>query len=145
MTSTLKIIEAHTPQALRQAEAIRHRVFTVEQQIAAQLVRDGLDAASIHALAFLGGQPAATGRLTLSPGGEGTMARIAVLPAYRGQGLGQRIVQFLEIVARREGLAYVSLHAHEYLEAFYARLGYETLPEQTQAGPYRLITMTKTL
>lgn len=71
---------------------------------------------------------------------------MAVLPDYRGHGLGKRIVQRLEDLARREGVALVSLKPHHYLETFYARLGYETTPGSfTTAGPHPLITMTKAL
>ncbi len=138
--------EARTPEALQQARAIREQVFAVEQGIPAELVHDGLDASALHVLALHDGVPAATGRLTISPEHEGVLARIAVLPAYRGQGLGKRVVQHLEALARREGLVTVSLKPHHYLETFYASLGYETVPGSfTTAGPHPLITMTKTL
>ena len=138
--------EALTPDALAQARAIREQVFTIEQGIPAALVHDGLDASALHVLALHDGAPAATGRLTIAPNGEGVLARIAVLPAYRGQGLGKRIVQHLEALARREGLVTVSLKPHHHLETFYARLGYETVPGSfTTAGPHPLITMTKPL
>jgi hypothetical protein len=40
----------------------------------------------------------------------------------------------------------VSLKPHQYLETFYAGLGYETVPGSfTTAGPHPLITMTKSL
>ncbi len=138
--------EARTPEALQQARAIREQVFTVEQGIPAALVHDGLDASALHVLALHEGMPAATGRLTIAPNGEGVLARIAVLPAYRGRGLGKGVVQHLEALARREGLATVSLKPHHYLETFYAGLGYETVPGSfTTAGPHPLITMTKRL
>ena len=138
--------EAKTPEALQQARAIREQVFAVEQGIPAALVHDGLDASALHILALDDGTPIATGRLTLAPNGEGILARIAVLPAYRGRGLGKRVVQHLEALARREGLATVSLKPHHHLEAFYATLGYETVPgSYSTAGPHPLITMTKRL
>ncbi len=138
--------EARTPEALQQTRAIRDQVFAVEQGIPADLVHDGLDASALHVLALHDGAPAATGRLTISAEREGVLARIAVLPAYRGQGLGKRVVQHLEALARREGLTTVSLKPHHYLETFYANLGYETVPGSfTTAGPHPLITMTKRL
>ena len=138
--------EARTPDALAQARAIRDQVFAVEQGIPAELVHDGLDASALHVLALHDGAPAATGRLTISADRKGVLARIAVLPAYRGQGLGKRVVQHLEALARRESLVAVSLKPHHYLETFYANLGYETVPGSfTTAGSHPLITMTKRL
>ena len=138
--------ENQTPEALRQAQAIREQVFVVEQGIPRELEHDGWDDASLHVLALHDGTPAATGRLTIGSDREGVLARIAVLPAYRGQRLGKRVVQRLEALARREGLATVSLKPHHYLEDFYAGLGYVTVPGSfTTAGPHPLITMTKSL
>ena len=145
-SALITLEEARTPEALQQAWAIREQVFAVEQGIPAELVHDGLDASAFHVLALHDGAPAATGRLTISADREGVLARIAVLPAYRGRGLGKRVVQHLEALARREGLTMISLNPHQYLETFYADLGYETVPDSfTVAGVYPLLTMKKTL
>ncbi len=146
MPTKIIIEEVRTPEALRQAQAIREHVFVVEQGIPRELEHDGLDAASIHVLAFDDGAPAATGRLTISSDREGVLARIAVLPAYRGQGLGKRVVQHLEALARREGLATISLQPHQYLEDFYQKMGYTTVPGSfSTVGPHPLLMMTKPL
>jgi predicted GNAT family N-acyltransferase len=138
--------EARTPDALEQARSIRHQVFVAEQGIPAELVDDGLDVSALHVLALHDGAPAATGRLTRSSEREGVLARIAVLPAYRGTGLGGRVVQCLEELARRESLAMLSLTPHHYLARFYGRLGYEAVPgSSTSVGYHALITMVKTL
>ena len=146
MPAKIIIEEVRTPEALRQAQAIREQIFVVEQGIARELEQDGLDAASIHVLALYDGAPAATGRLTMASEREGVLARIAVLPDYRGKGLGKRVVQHLEALARREGLATVSLKPHHHLENFYQKMGYATVPGSfSTVGPYPLITMTKPL
>ncbi|MFQ5568320.1 MAG: GNAT family N-acetyltransferase [Rhodothermales bacterium] len=137
--------EARTPDDRQIARAIREHVFVEEQAIPAALVHDGLDAASLHVLALYDGVPAATGRLSVSTDGEGVIARIAVLPPYRGKGLGQGVVRCLESLARREGIHRVSLLPHDYLETFYENMGYVTMPGSTVVGTHRLITMTKTL
>lgn len=145
-SGTIVVEEARTPEALHQARAIRHQVFADEQGIPAALVHDGHDAAARHALALCDGAPAATGRLMVAPDGTGVLARIAVLPAYRGRGLGRRIVEHLETLARHQGIDTVTLKPHHYLEAFYARMGYVTVPGSfTTVGPHPLITMTKAL
>ena len=146
MPAQIIIEETQTPEALRQAQAIREQIFIVEQGIPRALEQDGLDTASIHVLARCDGAPAATGRLTIASASEGVLARIAVLPDYRGMGLGKRVVQHLEALARREGLSTVSLKPHHYLEDFYRKMGYTTVPGSfSTAGPHPLITMTKSL
>ena len=146
MPATIIIEEVQTPEALRKAQAIREQIFVVEQGIARELEQDGLDAASIYVLALYDGAPAATGRLTAASDGEGILARIAVLPDYRGKGLGKRVVQHLEALARREGLATISLKPHHYLEDFYQKMGYATVPGSfSTVGPHALLTMTKPL
>lgn len=142
----VRIKEAQTPEEVQQVLAIREAVFVAEQGIPATLDQDGWDDASIHVLAFYQEAPAATGRMTGTTDREGVLARIAVLPAYRGRGLGKRVVRHLEELARREGFTAVTLKPHHYLESFYRTLGYETVPgSTTRAGSHALITMTKTL
>jgi len=154
----ITVDEATTPEALEQARIIRELVFAVEQGIPTELVNDGLDESARHVLVTHDGIPAATGRATFSSwndggarrhgggGREGILARIAVLPSYRGQGLGKRVVEYLEVLARRDGIVTLSLKPHHYLETFYAKLGYETVPDSfSTVGTYQLITMTKNL
>ena len=146
MPDKIIIEEVQTPEALQKAQAIREQIFVVEQGIARELEQDGLDAAAIHVLALYDEAPAATGRLTMASGREGVLARIAVLPDYRGKGLGKRVVEHLEALARREGLATVSLKPHHYLEDFYQKMGYTTVPGSfSTVGPHPLLTMTKPL
>jgi predicted GNAT family N-acyltransferase len=141
-----RIRKARTPEDVQQALAIRETVFVAEQGIPAMLEQDGWDDASIHVLAFYKEAAVATGRLTATTDRGGVLARIAVLPTYRGQGLGKRVVQHLEDLARHEGITTVTLKPHQYLESFYQTLGYETVPgPTTHAGAHALITMTKTL
>ena len=139
------IIEAETAPQRQQARAIRRAVFVEEQGIPAALDADGRDGEARHVLALDGARPAATGRLVVEADGSGTLARIAVLPAYRGQGLGRRIVERLEALARQAGCRTVRLHAHAHLEPFYAGMAYRTHPEEIEAAGYRLVTMIKAL
>lgn len=116
-----------------------------EQGIAVALDFDGRDENAIHVLVFRGKKPVATGRLIILENGEGELARIAVLPEARGLGLGKLVVQELEKYAKKQGVKSVFLHPHEYLEKFYANLGYEKTPETMAVMHYRLIKMKKDL
>lgn len=112
--------------------AVRHAVFVQEQAVPEGLERDGLDAACSHALARdPQGEPVGAGRL--QP--DGKVGRMAVLPAWRGRGVGAALLQALVEQARRQGLPVLHLHAQADAEAFYAAHGF--LPEGerfTEAG-----------
>lgn len=139
------IFEINTPQALHQAYAIRTRVFVEEQGIPAHLDRDGRDAEAQHVLLTVDGHPAATGRLWLRTPEEGVLARIAVLPAYRGQGLSLPVMHHLEALARTAGVKTLYLYAHQNLTKFYRKMGYATTGQTTTADRYTLIEMVKRL
>jgi predicted GNAT family N-acyltransferase len=64
-----------------------------------------------------------TGRL-LRGSPEARIGRVAVLPAWRGQGVGKRLMILLEEAARASHAATVSLHAQTRAMTFYERLGY---------------------
>lgn len=104
--------------------ALRQQVFVHEQGVPAALERDALDPACTHVLAVDGqGEPIGTGRMTP----EGRIGRMAVLPAWRNQQVGQALLAALVEAARTSGLADVHLHAQLPARAFYARQGF--LPE----------------
>ena len=124
--------------------AIRRRVFVVEQGIPEELDDDGLDDRALHVVVGDGDRVVATGRLIVD-GDTGVLARIAVVPSHRGRGLGGRVVRRLEALAREHGARRVSLHPHQYLEAFYQRLGYHTVGGTSVVGEHVLITMVKDL
>jgi ribosomal protein S18 acetylase RimI-like enzyme len=70
---------------------------------------------------------------------------VAVDPAYQGQGLGRRMLQFAETEARRCGLSELWLYTNEAMLEnldFYSRLGFEIVDHRTE-GPYRRIYFRK--
>ena len=139
----ISIREVHTPEALEQAFQIRAVVFVEEQGIPLELDRDGRDEEAWHILALDGAAPVATGRLLPKGPRAGKIERIAVLPSHRGRGLGRCIVEGLEALAQKHGMRTISLEAHQFLEAFYHNLGYQTMPGTVMVGAYRLIKMAK--
>lgn len=101
--------------------AVRHAVFVTEQGIPAALEWDGLDADCVHVLACTpDGQAVATGRL--AP--EGRIGRMAVLPAWRRQGVGRAVLACLLRLAASRGLSDVFLHAQRDAADFYSRAGF---------------------
>ena len=83
---------------------------------------------TIHALllAETAGLPAAlaVGMLQPTGNGQGQIRFMAVAPQAAGQGLGQRVVTYLEAQAQAAGLHEIVLHSRERAVGFYEKLGY---------------------
>jgi len=105
----------------RELGAVRRAVFVEEQRVPESLEWDGMDADCYHVLVTAADQqPVATGRMTP----DGHIGRMAVLPAYRGQGIGSAVLLALLKVARQQQYAGVFLHAQVSAIAFYERHGF---------------------
>ena len=132
------------PQELAEGLKLRRQIFVEEQEIPLELDDDGKDAYSTHLIA-VDEQNQIAGYGRLSPeGGLGIVSRIAVRKAYRGHGLGKKIVRALEEAAIEQKLQRLVLSPHIYLEKFYASLGYSTIEgSKGRVGPNELIEMEK--
>lgn len=101
--------------------AIRHAVFVVEQQVPESLERDEHDAGALHLLASIPGTgDVGTARML----GNGHIGRMAVLPAWRGRGIGSALLRRMITVAGERGLHQVQLHAQCRAEGFYRQFGF---------------------
>ena len=117
---------------------IRESVFVREQSVAPEIEWDGLDAGCLQALAEDENRDAiGTGRLHPS----GKIGRMAVMPAWRGRGVGAAIMECLIEAARQESLDEVYLHAQTRVVGFYARFGFEAEGEEFEEAdiPHRLM------
>jgi predicted GNAT family N-acyltransferase len=119
---TVKFVE--TEAELEGAVNVRMRVFVVEQQIPPEEEMDDADATATHVIAVHHGRIIGTGRLLYRDDGSVRIGRMAVDRQFRRQGVGGRILAFLEEEARAHGVSVCLLHAQEYVKAFYARSGY---------------------
>ncbi len=100
---------------------VRRAVFIVEQGVPESLEWDDADTVSIHALASAAdGEPVATGRLLP----DGHIGRMAVLPAWRGRGVGAAILSLLVSQARDRGDREIALAAQVHAIGFYEREGF---------------------
>jgi predicted GNAT family N-acyltransferase len=107
-------------QARAHASPIRFTVFVEEQGVPFEIELDEHDPLSVHALAFEGGKPVATGRLLP----DGHIGRMAVLKHYRNRGLGGAMLQKLIEAARQRGDREVVLSAQIHAAAFYQSHGF---------------------
>ena len=102
-------------------QAVRRSVFIEEQGIPESDEWDDIDPVARHVLAVAENRDAiGTGRLEPT----GKIGRVAVLPQYRGTGVGSLIMRHLVNHATELGFARVYLHAQAAAEGFYARLGF---------------------
>jgi len=106
--------------------AVRDAVFVIEQRIPAEIEWDEQDPHSLHLIARdVEHNPIGTGRL--SP--EGKIGRLAVLSAWRHQGVGKSIMTALLTEAQKRGWPEVSLSAQTSVLGFYERFGFVTAGE----------------
>ncbi|WP_019614858.1 GNAT family N-acetyltransferase [Psychromonas ossibalaenae] len=120
---------------------IRETVFIKEQGIDAEIEFDGNDQSALHALLFVDGQAAATGRMLE----DGHIGRIAVLRDYRGQGLGAKIVLSLIDAAAEQGYQRVYLGAQKQAVDFYTKLGFIPFGEEFMEAGIVHLSMHKIL
>ena len=134
--------------AVADLHAVREAVFVREQGVPPELERDRADAAALHVLARdAAGIPIGAARLVppfvavgsrdaADPEAAMTsldpafldlaprIGRMAVLPAWRGRGVGEAMLEALTGLARERGWLELSLNAQASAIAFYSRLGY---------------------
>lgn len=127
-------------QAREHAAPIRFAVFVEEQGVPRAIELDDMDGASVHAVAFEGDVAVGTGRLLP----DGHIGRMAVLKAWRGRGIGSRILERLMEKARSRGDREVALSAQVHAAAFYRAHGFvEEGAEYTEAGiPHQAMRRT---
>ena len=113
------------------ASLVRFTVFVHEQGVPESEELDDLDSVCLHAVVMHDGQAVATARLCP----DGRIGRMAVLKAFRGQGVGARVLQALITAARKRGQRETYLHAQNHALGFYARYGFVAEgPEFEEAG-----------
>lgn len=106
------------------AYLIRKQVFIAEQGVPEELELDELDLSALHALAYQDGRCVGTGRLVDLGNGQAQIGRMAVLPNFRGQGIGREILERLLLAATAEGVSSLILHAQLTAMPFYEKLGF---------------------
>lgn len=129
--------EADQP-ALR---AVREQVFVLEQSVPREMEWDQFDGLSRHVIAEA--QDAAIGTGRLLP--DGHIGRIAVLPGWRGRGVGSTLLRTLLDMARAAGHDRAMLNAQVRAVAFYRRFGFEPAGEEFLEAGIPHIAMSRRL
>jgi len=113
---------------LKDAYAIRHQVFIIEQKVPEKEEWDEYDKTSDHILLYQDGKPIGTGRLLVIDGNY-FLGRIAVLKEYRGKDRGKILVESMLDRAAQKGANEVHIHAQTYAMGFYEKLGFRAYGE----------------
>lgn len=142
----------HTPAEWAAYYALRYAVLRQpwQQPPGSERVPADDEPGTIHALllAETAGTPEALAVGMLQPTGsaQGQIRFMAVAPEAAGQGLGQRVVAYLEAQARAAGLREIVLHSREKAVGFYQKLGYTMVePSHLLFGEIRHFMMRKLL
>ena len=143
---TLEVREVSSAYDLREVIAIRRQVFTDEQRLTDTVDRDPHDRGpgTVQILARLDGEAVGVGRLHVWRG-EGHIAWVAVLPPYRGLGIGWEIMDALLDASGRLGAQQVTLSAQTHAIGFYRLLGFHTVGRTWTMGNIEHITMVREL
>jgi ElaA protein len=119
--------------------ALRRVVFIEEQNVPEAEEVDGRDGAALHILARLDGQAVGCARVLVT-GDTGKIGRVCVLPALRGQGIGQALMMAaLDALRAHPAVRRAKLGSQTHAMGFYERLGFVAEgPEYLDAGiPHR--------
>ena len=122
--------------------AIRRAVFIDEQGVPEALEWDADDADAKHLLVVLAdGTPIGCARLLP----DGHIGRMAVLPAWRGRGVGRALLAAAICLARAQGHATIRLSAQTHAAKFYADAGFVAEGDPYEEAGIPHIAMQKCL
>ena len=115
-----RVQSGHWNKLEQDAKFIRKQVFIIEQNIPEEEEWDDQDMISDHFVVYDQDQPIATARLLQN----NSVGRVAVLKAYRGQGIGRMIM--LEIIrqAHQQDRKFLHLSSQVHAISFYEKLGF---------------------
>lgn len=138
----IKIVE--TNEEREQAYHVRTVVFVDEQHVPPEEELDQYDEEAIHFVGHVTSVPIAASRLRFVDS-YGKLERICVLESERGKSYGKMIMQRMELEIKNNGFGKAKLNAQTHAEAFYQRLGYETISGEFMDAGIPHVTMIKKL
>ena len=115
---------ASQPDDLTKALLVRAIVFMEEQNISYAEEMDAYDHEALQIIGNIQGEPIATARIRFL-GDIAKLERLAIRKAWRNQGHGDRLIEFMLALARERGFRKFKLHAQARLRAFYEKHGFQ--------------------
>lgn len=131
--------KVETEKEYEDAINIRRRVFVEEQDVPLHLELDEYDSEAVHFVVYDEDTPFGAGRIRVIEPGIGKVERVCILPSYRGQKLGNLIMQCMEDYSFSAGITKLKLNAQSQAITFYEKRNYTiNSPEFLEAGiPHR--------
>lgn len=149
MTSSTSIeIRQPTRTELSAVRQLRHAELVAGQKYSPYTLPTSQDLhpTSVHMVAFVDGLVVSAVRLKPLRAGSRTyiVSRMVTRDGFRGQGIGRRVLELGEAVARQRGAASFILHARPTAAGFYLKAGYLHTGEHKtgEFGSHNLV-MTK--
>jgi predicted GNAT family N-acyltransferase len=127
-----------------EALELRRAVFVDEQGVTLAADRDGRDDEAVHLVAVADGRVVGTLRL-LAAGDVSRLGRMVVSPGLRGSGIGGRLLDLADEVAREMGHRRIALHAQVPALGVYERAGYRRQGEVFVEQDIEHVAMEKAL
>ncbi len=121
---------------------VRRAVFIDEQGVPEALEWDADDAGAVHLLA-VDDQGEAIGCARLLP--DGHIGRMAVLPPWRGRGVGRALLAAALDAAQARGHACVQLSAQTHAADFYVGAGFVRMGDEYEEAGIPHVVMEKRL
>lgn len=140
----MNVLKVETNQQLKDAFAIRTEVFVEEQNVPMEEEIDQYEDEAIHFVVYDDNQSVGAGRLRFVDG-YGKVERICIAQSAREKGVGRALMDKIEEVALTEGAKKMKLNAQRQAEAFYSKLGYETVSGEFLDAGIPHVTMVKGL
>ncbi|WP_394178367.1 GNAT family N-acetyltransferase [Marinomonas posidonica] len=119
----MNILTSDWNSSKEQLKFVRTQVFIIEQGIDPIDEWDDEDQHAVHFVSF-GTTAVPTGTCRLTE--KGQIGRLAVLPAYRHQGYGERLLRKAVQVAREMGIQTVFLNAQVEVQSFYEKQSFRS-------------------
>lgn len=130
-------------EAVNEIRAIRHQVFTIEQNVELALEFDGKDDTAQHLLAYFNSQPVGTARIRYLSPQTAKIERLAVLSTARGGGIGRKLMEAaLDVIASKK-VEETVVHAQEYIKQLYHNLGFQQVGEPFDEAGISHVKMIK--
>jgi predicted GNAT family N-acyltransferase len=121
---------------------VRRAVFIDEQGVPEDMEWDADDSGAVHLLA-VDDSGQAIGCARLLP--DGHIGRMAVLPAWRGRGVGRALLAAAQNAAQTRGHTTLRLSAQTHAAAFYARAGFVAVGDDYEEAGIAHVAMQKKL
>ena len=126
-----RIINALAPDDLSALRKLYIEAGWITPDDPANFLPEVLERSAVAVGAFNDGSLIGFGRALSDNCSDAYIQDVVVDPKFRGQGIGSRIIRFLEAELRRRGVDWIALVGEPGTEKFYSGLGLKAEPEYT--------------